>query len=138
MNTHSSILAWGIPRTEEPSGLQAMGSQRVGHDHTTFTFTLSFPRSSTGKESACNAGGPGSILGLGRSAGEGIGYPPQYSWASFVAQVVKNLPAMKEAWVRSLGWEDPLEEGKATYSSIVAWRIPWTVQSTGSQRVGQD
>ena len=103
MATHSSILAWGIPRTEEPSGLQAMGLQRVGHDHTTFTFTLSFPRSSTGKESACNAGGPGSILGLGRSAGEGIGYPPQYSWASFVAQLVKNPPAMRETCVRSLG-----------------------------------
>ena len=64
---------------------------------------------------------------LGRSAGEGIGYLLQYSWASFVAQVVKNLPAMKEAWVRSLGWEDPLEEGKATYSSIVTCRVSWTV-----------
>ena len=54
---------------------------------------------SADKESACNAGGPGSILGLGRSAGEGIGYPPQYSWASFVAQLVKNPPAMRETWV---------------------------------------
>ena len=94
MNTHSSILAWGIPRTEEPSGLQAMGLQRVGHDHTTFTFTLSFPRSSTGKESACNAGDPGSIPGSGRSPGEGIGYPLQNCWASLVAQLVKNPPAM--------------------------------------------
>ena len=49
------------------------------------------------------------------------------SWASLVAQLVKNLPAMRETWVRSLGWEDPLEEGKATHSSILAWRIPWTV-----------
>ena len=55
--------------------------------------------------------------------------------ASLVAQLVKNLPAMWEIWVRSLGWEDPLEKGKATHSSILAWRIPWTVQSTGSQRV---
>ena len=85
-----------------------------------------FPRNdnSVGKQSACNAGDPSSIPGLERSAGEGIGYPLQYSWASLVAQLVKNLPAMQETWVRSLGWEDPLEKGKATYSSIVAWRIP--------------
>ena len=55
-----------------------------------------------------------------------------------VAQLVKNLPAMWETWVRSLGWEDPLQKGKATHSSILAWRIPWTVLSMGSQRVGQD
>ena len=64
------------------------------------------PHSSVGAESACNAGDPSSILGLGRSAGEGIGYTLQYSWASLVAQLVKNLPAMRETWVRSLGWED--------------------------------
>ena len=63
------------------------------------------------------------IPGLGRSTGEGIGYPLQCSWASFVAQLVKNLPAMWETWVRSLGWEDLLEEGKATHYSILAWRI---------------
>ena len=72
---------------------------------------------------------------LGRFAGEGIGYPLQYSWASLVTQLVKNLPEMRETWVRSLGWEDPLEKGKVTHSSILAWRIPWTVESTGSQRV---
>ena len=60
---------------------------------------------------------------------EGIGYPLQYSWASFVIQLVKNLPAMWETWVQSLGWEDPLEKGKATHASILAWRIPWTVYS---------
>ena len=76
-----------------------------------------FPHSSVGKESACNAGDPG----------EGIGYSLQYSWASLVAQLVKNLPAMWETWVRSLGGEDPLEKGKATHSSNLAWRIPWTV-----------
>ena len=97
-----------------------------------------FPGSSAGKESASNAGDPGSIPGSGRSPGEGIGYPFQYSWASLVAQLVKNLPAMREIWVRSLSWEDPLEKGKATHSSILAWRIPWTVQSTRSQRVGHD
>ena len=75
------------------------------------------------------------IPGLGRFAGEGIGYPLQYSWASLVTQLVKNLPEMRETWVRSLGWEDPLEKGKVTHSSILAWRIPWTVWSMGSQRV---
>ena len=65
--------------------------------------------------------------GLGRSAGEGIGYPLQYSWASLVAQLVKNPPAMRETWVQSLGREDPLEKVKATHSSILAWRILWTV-----------
>ena len=70
---------------------------------------------------------PGSIPGSGRSAGEGIGYPFQSSWASLVAQLIKNLPAMWETWVQSLGWKDSLEKGKATHSSILAWRIPWTV-----------
>ena len=55
-----------------------------------------------------------------------------------VPKLVKNLPATWETWVRSLGWEDPLEKGKATHSSILAWRIPWTVESTGSQRVGHN
>ena len=86
-----------------------------------------FSGSSAGKESACNAGDSGSIPGLGRSLGEGTGYPFQHSWVSLVAQTVKNLPAMQETWVRSLGWEDLLEKGKATHSSILAWRIPWTV-----------
>ena len=85
-----------------------------------------FPDTLVGKESTCNTGGSGLIPGSGRSAGEGIGYPLQYSWASHVAQLVKNPPAMWETWVRSLGWEDPLEKGKATHSSILAWRISWT------------
>ena len=93
-----------------------------------------FPDSSVGKESACNVGNRSSIPGLERSAGEGIGYPHLYSWTSLVAQLVKNPPAMWETWVRSLGWEDPLEKGKSTQSSM-AWRIPWTM---GSQRVGHD
>ena len=67
-----------------------------------------------------------------RFTGEGIGYPLQYSWASLVAQLIKNLPAVQETWVQSLGWEDPLEKGKATHSSSLAWRIPWTIQSMGS------
>ena len=96
-----------------------------------------FPDRPGGKESACNAGDPGLIPGLGRSAGEGIGYPIQFTWASLVAQLVKNPPAMRETWVRSLGWEDPLEKEKATHSSILAWRMPWTVVQ-GFQRVGHD
>ena len=57
--------------------------------------------------------------------------------ASLVAQLVKNLPATSESWVRSLGWEDPLEKGKATHSSVLAWRMPWT-KSMGLQRVRHD
>ena len=81
---------------------------------------MGFPYSSVDKESACNAGDPSLTPGSGRSAREGIGYPLQYSWASLVAQLVKNLTAMRETWVQSLVWEDPLEKGKATYSSIQA------------------
>ena len=70
---------------------------------------------------------PVQFLGQEDSPGEGIGYPLQYSWASLVGELVKNLPAMQETWVRSLGWEDPLEKGTATHSSILAWRITWTI-----------
>ena len=87
---------------------------------------LGLPCSSAGKESACNAGDPGSIPESGRSPGEGIGYSLQYSWVSLLAQTVKNTPALQETWVPSLGWEDALEKGKATHSSVLAWRIPWT------------
>ena len=71
---------------------------------------MGFPGGSVGRDSAYNAGDPSSIPGSGRSPGEGIGYPLQYSWASLVAQLVKNPPAMGETWVRSLNWEDPLEK----------------------------
>ena len=92
-------------------------------------------------ELTCNAGDPGSIPVSGRSPGEGIGSPLHYSRASLVAQTVKNLSVMRETWVRSLGWEEPLEKGKATHSSTLAWNIPRTeepggLQSVGSQRVG--
>ena len=100
MAPHSSTLAWKIPWMEEPGELQSMGSLRV-------TKRLHFP---------------GSIPGLGRSPGEGNGYPLQYSWASLVDQLVKNRPAMQETWVPSLGGEDRLEMGTATHSSILAWR----------------
>ena len=84
----------------------------------------------SGKESAYSAGDIkdlGLIPGLGRSSAGEYDNPIQYSWASLVAQLVKNPPAMRETWVRSLDWEDPLEKGMATHSSILASRIPWTV-----------
>ena len=98
---------------------------------------MGFPDSSVGKESSCNAGNYGLSPGSGRSIGEGIGYPLQYSWVFFVAQLVKNLPTRWETWVQSLGW------GMVTHSSILAWRVPWTeepgrLQSMGLQRVGYD
>ena len=93
-----------------------------------------FPHSSVGKESTCNAGEPCLMPGLGRSTGEGIGYPLQYFGVSLVAQLIKNPPAMQETGVRSLGWEDPLEKGKASHSSILAWRIPWTVHGVAKSR----
>ena len=101
--------------------------QKVGRNDVAIELILLFPDSSVGKESACNAGDPGSIPGSGRSAGEGIGYPLQYSWASLVTQLVKNPPAMRETWFQSLGWEDPLEKGKAIHSSILGllWRFRW-------------
>ena len=98
---------------------------------------MGFPGSSAG-ESACNAGDSRSIPGSGRSPAEGIGYPLKYSWASLVAQLVKNLPARQETWIRSQGWEDPLEKGTVTDSSILTWRIPRTVYSMGSQRAGHN
>ena len=71
--------------------------------------------------------------GSQRYPGEGIGYSLEYSWVSLVAQTVKNLPAMQETGVQSLGWEDPLEKGRATHCSILAWRIPWTEEPSGLQ-----
>ena len=90
-----------------------------------------------------NSPGMQTTPGLVRSPGEGIGNPLQYSWASLVAQMVKYLPAMQHTWVQSLSWEDPLQEGMATHSSILAWEIPWTenpggLQSIRSQRIGHD
>ena len=146
MATHSSTLAWKIPWTEEPGGLQSMGSLRVGHDWaTSLYFSLS-------------------------CIGEGNGNPLQYSclenlrdggawWAAVyevtqsrtrlkwlsssnlvLAQTVKRLSATQKTQVQSLGWEDPLEKEMAAHSSILAWKIPWITEpgrlpSMGSQRV---
>ena len=79
------------------------------------------------KNSPAMQGDTGLIPGLGRCTGEGIAYPLQYSWTSLVAQLVKNPPVRQETWFQSLSWEDSLEKGKATHSSILAWGIPWPV-----------
>ena len=85
---------------------------------------MGFPSSSAGKEFTCSSGDPSSIPGSGKSPGEGIGYPLQYSWASLVTQMVKKSAYNVGDLGLILGWEDPLEEGIATHSSILAWRIP--------------
>ena len=132
MATPSSILAWRIPWTEEPGKLQSMGSQRVRHDWMTNTFTslsrciwllfckkyylMFIPKMA----SLCFINtkmNPTALL----------------LWASVVVQMVKNLPAMQEMWVWSLGGEDPLEREIATHSSILAWEIPWTEEPGGLQ-----
>ena len=107
---------------------------------------MGFRGGSAGKESACSAGDPDSSTGLGRSSGERKGYPLQYSWASVVAQMVKNPPAMRETWVPSLGLADPLGEGREGTGAPLqyfAWRTPWMeepggLQSKGSLRVRHD
>ena len=94
---------------------------------TELNMSMAFFGDSDSKESTCSAGDLGSFPGLGRSPGGGYGTPLQYFWASLVAELVKNLPAMWETWVRSLGWEDPLEERREWLPTLLAWRIPWTV-----------
>ena len=100
--------------------------------------------SSAGKESACNSGYPGLIPGSGNSPREETGYPLQYSWASMVAQTVKNPPVMRHIWVWSLGWEDPLEGSSWQHTLVfLPGESPWTeepggLQSMWSQRVGYD
>ena len=131
MATHSSILVWRIPWTTVHG--VAKSRTRLSDFH-----FEGFPDSSVGKESTCNEGNLGLIPSLGRSAGEGITYPLHYSWASLVAQLVKNPPAMQETWACCLGWEYSLEKRKANHSSILAWTIPWTVYTKRSQRVRHD
>ena len=149
--------------------------------YTTLNTDKGFPGSSAGKESTCNARDPSSIPGSGRSSGEGVGYPLQYSWTSLMAQLVKSPPAMWELrcisrvwlfempWISAcwapLPWDSPgkntglgchflLQCGRpgfnpcvgkipwrrelAFHSSILAWRIPWTIYSPWSHRVRQD
>ena len=135
---HQAPLSIGFPRQEYWSGLpfpfpgifltQGLNrealygkvSQIYVCTHTqTHTYThIHFPGTSDGKESACNAGDPILIPELGRSPGEGKGYPLQYSWASLVVYLVKNSPVMRETCVPSRGCEDAPEKGKATHSNI--------------------
>ena len=131
---HPSLISHPWKRDGSSTWWKSPLNQRISHiSKNTFTINTTqkdnisitgFPVSSAGKESTCNAGDPGLIPGLGRPPGEGIGYSLQYSWASLVAQMVKNLLAMQENWVWSLSWEDPLEDSIATHSSILVWRIP--------------
>ena len=102
------------------SAVQQSDSYTHTHTHTHIGASLTVVKNPP-------AGDPSLIPGSGRSAGEGIGYLLQYSWASLVAQLVNSPSAMLETWVTSLGWEDLLEKGKATHANILAWRIPWIV-----------
>ena len=153
--THSSTLAWKIPCTEGPGRLQSMGSWRVRHSLSNFTFTFHFH--ALEKKMATHSSAlawripgtakPGGLPSMGShrvghgwsdlvaaTAGASLGVWGQIIklgciyviWASLVVQKVKNLPAMQETLVWSLGWEDPLEEGIGTHSSILAWRTLWT------------
>ena len=105
--------AWGAIVHETAKSWTQLNTHTHTHTHT------HFPDSSAGKKSTCNAADPSSIPGLGRSPGKAIGYSLQYSLTSLVSQMVKNLPAMWETQVQSLGWEDPLEKEIATYSSFL-------------------
>ena len=118
MATHSSTLAWKIPWTEEPDRWRFMGWQTLRHDWATYTSLLhtciyfkhlyiiwAFLIAQLVKNPPAMQKTP---VQFGRSTGKRIGYPLQYSWVSPVAQLLKNSPAMWEAWVRSLGCEDPL------------------------------
>ena len=152
MAPHSSTLAWKIPWTEEPGRLQSMGSPKAVHDCATSLSLFTFmhwrrkwqptPVFLPGESQE-----PGSLVGcrLWGHTELDTTEVTQHSIAqqSPSVQTVKRLPAMRETWLPSLGWEDPLEKEMATHSSILAWRIPWTeepggLQSTGSQRVRHD
>ena len=131
MPTHSSILAWRIPGTEEPSGLLSVGSHRVGHDWSDLAAVAT--------AAACEYWKSFQVIPMylpTKSENKiwpeccvcGQRFATYYDGqrAFLVAQMVKNLPAMQETWVQSLGWEDSLEKEMATHSSILALKIPWT------------
>jgi len=143
MATHSGILAWRIPWTEEPGGLQFMGSQRVGYDWMTNTFSLIEFNSLEFKdwESSLEADqqmlamlsqeGQYMLLSEGERRKETHCLHKTLSWNCPKSLVGKNLPAMQETWVQSLGQEDPLKKEMATHSSIFAWKIPWMEEPGG-------
>ena len=154
--THSSMFAWKIPWTEEPGGYSPC-DHRVGHNwacthkvNKTWTALLSLCYSfwylhacilvsleeKWGRESnICCVFATCQTLYLLMIL---FSVHSILFRVSLVAWLVKNLPVMRDTWVRSLGWEDTLEKGKATNSSILAWGIPYTVQSMGWQRVRHD
>ena len=148
MATQSSVLAWRIPGTEEPGGLPSMGPHRVGHDWSDLTAAaawLIFGKSPKFSEFLLllfeNNQSIKLHQGFGRTKLISIGKPPGGSF--LVAQMVKNLPAMQKTLIQSLDLQDPLEEGTATHSSFLSWRIPWAeesdgLQSKGSQRVNHN
>ena len=150
MAPHSSTLAWKIPWTEEPGRLQSMGSLRVGHNWATslslFTFMhwrrkwqptpVFLPGESQGQQGLVGCrlwGRTESDTTEATAAAAAAVDQDEWFWGYEnsnrlqVAQLVKNPPAVGKTWVWSLGWEDPLEKGKATHCSILAWRIPWPV-----------
>ena len=127
IDEQNAVHAWNGILFSHRTGAPPTGYSTDGPWNYYAVWKKGFSGGSAGQESACSAGDPGLIPGSGRSPAEGMGYPLQYSWAPLVAQLVKNLPAMPETWVPSLGWEEPLEKGKATHSRILTWRIPWTV-----------
>ena len=115
----------------------------MGRTHHCQASTQAFPGSSAGKESACNAGDPGLIPGVGKIPWRRNRLPTPVFLGFSGGSMVKSPPAKKETWVQFLSWEDPPEKEMATDSSILAWRISWTeepcgLQSMGSKRVGND
>ena len=150
MTTHSGILAQRIPWTVEPDRLQTTGLQRVDITEVT-QYVCTHATSHTHLFSHLSNKylmSPNQLCVLCACKQDKIQRSPLSNsspveifilhcttGASPVAQLVKNLPAMWETQVQSLDQEDPLEKDMATYSSILAWRIPWTLQSMGSQRV---
>ena len=152
MPTHSSTLAWRIPGTEEPGGLQSMGSLRVGHDWATSLSRIGEGNGNPLQRSCLDnprdwGAWWAAVYGVAQSR-------TRLKWlssssSSMVCQgfpsgsAVKNLPAMQETWVWSLGWADPLEEEMSTHSRSLAWKISWTeetgrLQCMESKRVGHD
>ena len=134
------VASWVSPDTEREWWIPSIVSIEA---EVLYCPSRPFPSSSAGKESACNAGDSSLIPGSGRSPGEGTGYPRQYSWASLVAQMVKNPPAMWETWVWVLGWEEPWRRAWQPTPVFLSGESPWTeepgrLQTMGLQRVGHD
>ena len=118
---HQVPVSMGFSRQEQWNGLPFPPPGDLPNPWIKPVSPISPPDNSVGKESTCNAGDPGSIPGLGRSPGEGIGYPLQYSWASLVAQLVKNLPAMQETWVWFPGWVGKIPWRRERLPTPVFW-----------------